>query len=105
MAEQILIVGAGYVGLVTAACLADAQKNVVAIERNEHKRTLLQQGKSPFYEPDLDPLISQGIARGNLTFVGSMSDGLATNPDFIMICVGTPSLPNGDVDESFVVTV
>lgn len=80
-------------------------KRVIAVERDGKKLASLQEGKSPFFEPELDPLIANGVQEGNLQFVGSLAEALKTNPEFIFICVGTPSLPNGDVDDSAVVGV
>jgi UDPglucose 6-dehydrogenase len=102
---EVVIIGAGYVGLVTAACFADAGIEVVAIERNSKKLDSLQQGKSPFFEPGLDPLIGRGITAGKLKFVASLDQALISQPKFIFICVGTPSLPNGGVDDTAVLGV
>jgi len=101
----VVIVGAGYVGLVTAACFADAGIEVIVVERNTDKVRMLTQGKSPFYEPGLDALLETGIAASKLKFVGSLAESVVFQPGFIFICVGTPSLPDGSVDMSAVMSV
>lgn len=100
--KKIAIIGAGYVGLVTAACLAQKNNQVIVIERDLQKITTLLNGKVPFYEPGLDHLVSSGIHTKHLTFVNNIAQALQEEPEIIFSCVGTPSQDNGVADLSFV---
>ncbi len=100
--KNVAVVGAGYVGLVTGACLATKDNVVTIIENNEEKIKMLLQGKVPFYEPGLDELVSKGIAEKKIVFVSSISEAMKENPEIIFSCVGTPSLPDGSADLSYV---
>jgi UDPglucose 6-dehydrogenase len=103
--QKIAVVGAGYVGLVSAACFAQKGINVTVVEHDAHKIEQLLQGKIPFYEPGLLELVSHGIAHEKLHFVSSVAQACEQNPDIIFLCVGTPSMPDGSVDLSAVHTV
>jgi UDPglucose 6-dehydrogenase len=102
LVSKIAVVGAGYVGLVSAACFARKGKDVIVVEKDLKKIAVLQEGRSPFYEPELDELVAQGIAAGRLTFVPAVKDALACGVEMIFLCVGTPSLFDGSVDLSAV---
>lgn len=95
---KISVIGAGYVGLSTAACLAQVGHDVFCSESDVDKLNKLQNGIMPLFEPHLEDVIRNVRAAGRLQF-GSTADaidhGLA-----IFICVGTPPLPNGDADLS-----
>ncbi len=95
---KISVIGAGYVGLTTAACLAQIGHDVFCSESDVDKLNKLQSGIMPLFEPHLEDVIKSVRTSGRLTF-GSTTDaidhGLA-----IFICVGTPPLPNGDADLS-----
>ncbi len=99
---SIMIIGAGYVGLVTGACFAQKGNHVVIVERSQEKINQLLQGKIPFYEPHLDEIVTQALREKTLTFVNNIQDGLKDHPSIIFLCVGTPSLPNGAADLSYV---
>lgn len=103
--NTIAVIGAGYVGLVTGVGLAHKGNRVIMVEIDPNKRHMLLQGKVPFYEPGLDTLLVQGIEQGLLVFENSVKDGLRHNPDMIFSCVGTPSLPSGDANLSYVWSV
>lgn len=100
--NKIIVVGAGYVGLVTGACLAHKGKDVVIVENNQNKIQLLLLGKIPFYEPGLDAIVQENIKNGRLSFVSNMESALKYDPEAIFMCVGTPSMPDGSADCSFV---
>lgn len=100
--KTVAVIGAGYVGLVTGACFAQKGIRVVIVENNQAKIDMLLQGNIPFYEPHLDAIVSEAIAKGTLFFKNNIPQGLAENPDIIFSCVGTPSLENGAADLSFV---
>lgn len=100
--DKIAVIGAGYVGLVTGACFAQKGFRVIIIENNPDKINQLLLGNIPFYEPHLDIVVRDGLANGLLIFENSIQAGLAHNPTVIFSCVGTPPLPSGEADLSFV---
>jgi UDPglucose 6-dehydrogenase len=101
---DICVIGAGYVGLVTSACLAYLGNQVVAVEANDARLTALSSGKVPFFEPDLDELVKQCVASGSLVFTKDLSDAVKRS-QVIFIAVGTPAHPDGEPDLSQVMNV
>lgn len=95
---KISVIGAGYVGLTTAACLAQIGHDVFCSESGLEKLTKLQNGVMPLFEPHLEDVIKGGRKAGRLRF-GSTEDAIAWGKA-IFICVGTPPLANGDADLS-----
>ncbi|HEX4031070.1 MAG TPA: UDP-glucose/GDP-mannose dehydrogenase family protein [Terracidiphilus sp.] len=93
---KISVIGAGYVGLTTAACLAQIGHDVFCGEKDIEKLAQLQNGKMPIFEPHLDYVIDAARQAGRLHF-GSTEDAVEWGVA-IFICVGTPPLPNGDAD-------
>lgn len=92
---QIAVLGLGYVGCVTAACLASLGHRVLGIDRDEHKVREIENGRAPFYEPGLEELVRENIEAGRLSV--STSSGGLIGADIVLVCVGTPSEPNGDL--------
>ncbi len=98
---KISIFGMGYVGAVTAACLANEGHQVVGVDINRDKIEQLSNGQSPIVEDRIGDIIKNTAADGSLT--ASMDAKAALNDTEVsIVCVGTPSLPNGDVDLSYV---
>lgn len=93
---QIAVLGLGYVGCVTAACLASLGHRVLGIDRDEHKVNEIESGRAPFYEPGLEELIRENVQAGRLSV--STSSGGLIGADLALICVGTPSERNGDLE-------
>jgi GDP-mannose 6-dehydrogenase len=93
---RIAVLGLGYVGAVTAACLAHLGHKVTGVDRDEHKVKSIEAGRSPFYEPGLGELIAEGLASGRLTATSSLEQALET-AEIALICVGTPSERNGNL--------
>lgn len=91
---KILVWGLGYVGTVVSACFAAMGHEVIGVETNPEKVAVFNSGRSPIKEPDLDELIQQGIDLGRLHAVTSGKAYVAW-ADVSMICVGTPSAPDG----------
>ena len=87
---RLAMIGAGYVGLVSAACFADFGNHVVCIEKDDGKVDRLRKGQIPIYEPGLDQIVQNNAAQGRLSFTTSLEEGIA-NADVIFIAVGTPS--------------
>lgn len=95
---KISVIGAGYVGLTTAACLAQIGHDVFCSESDKEKLANLQAGVMPLFEPHLERMIAHAKDAGHLTF-GSTDEAIDRGKA-IFICVGTPPLGNGDADLS-----
>ena len=95
---KLSVIGAGYVGLTTAACLAQIGHDVFCSESDVEKLSKLQEGGMPLFEPHLEDVIKGVRKAGRLRF-GSTEDAILWG-DAIFICVGTPPLANGDADLS-----
>jgi GDP-mannose 6-dehydrogenase len=92
----IAVLGMGYIGCVTAACLAKLGFRVVGVDRDDHKVQSVLNGQAPFYEPGLEELVRNGKASGLLSATTSLSEGLS-EADIALVCVGTPSEKNGNL--------
>jgi UDPglucose 6-dehydrogenase len=103
--SRITVIGAGYVGLVTGVCFAQKHNFVTIVEKDKNKINSLLAGKVPFYEPGLDLLLKNAIEQNKIVFVDSIKKALIEKPEVIFSCVGTPSLPDGDADLSYVYSV
>jgi UDPglucose 6-dehydrogenase len=93
MALKISVIGTGYLGATHAACISSLGFDVIGVDTDPSKVALLQQGKVPFFEPDLEELLAQEIASGRLTF--STSFDAVKDADVHFICVGTPQVKDG----------
>ena len=93
---NVAIVGLGYVGAVTAACLARLGQTVIGVDTDPHKVEAIAAGRSPIDEPGLDELLAEAVASGRLT-TGTIAEAVERS-DVIMIAVGTPSAPSGALD-------
>ncbi len=98
---RIGIVGCGYVGLVTAASLADMGSSVICADSDTRKIAKLKAEGVPFYEPGLDALVARNRKAKRLRFTTSTRE-VVRNSDIIFICVGTPSRKDGSADLSAV---
>lgn len=96
--RKIAVVGTGYVGLVTAACLAEIGHQVTALDIDDGKISLLRKGKIPIHEPGLEELVRKHAGK-RLVFTGQYSEAIS-EAEVVMIAVGTPSDENGDADLS-----
>ena len=94
---RISVFGLGYVGCVTAACLAKAGHEVTGVDVNPEKTAMINSGKSPVVEPGLADLVSDAVRERRLRATVS-ADWALNHTDLAMICVGTPSGPNGQID-------
>ncbi|MBC5825940.1 MAG: UDP-glucose/GDP-mannose dehydrogenase family protein [Candidatus Eremiobacteraeota bacterium] len=95
--HRIGVIGAGYVGLVTAACLAELGNAVSCIDSDAEKIALLRAGTLPFFEPGLLELVLRNHHGGRLRFADSPGDSVRAS-DIIFIAVGTPMAPDGQAD-------
>jgi len=96
---RLTVVGAGYVGLTTAVCLAHLGNEVMVVEKLPEKVQALKEGKVPFYEPGLEEMLKENLSLGRLFFTTELKEGLDFS-DVIFICVGTPQRPDGSADLS-----
>ncbi len=98
---KIAVFGLGYVGVVSAACLARDGHDVVGVDPNPVKVDLLRQGKNPIVEPGLEELIVSAVSAGRLV-AGSDPAAAVAQCELLMVCVGTPGQPNGSLDLTYV---
>ncbi|WOJ96280.1 UDP-glucose/GDP-mannose dehydrogenase family protein [Congregibacter brevis] len=87
---NVVMIGAGYVGLVSGACFAEFGASVTCVDKQEDRITALQQGKIPIYEPGLDELVRKNAEAGRLSFTTDVAGSVA-KADLIFIAVGTPT--------------
>jgi len=93
---KVAVVGLGYVGCVTGACLSSLGHTVIGVDRDEHKVNSVLRGQAPFFEPGLEEMIQANVAAGRYTASTSLADAIA-DADVALICVGTPSEKNGNL--------
>jgi GDP-mannose 6-dehydrogenase len=98
------IFGLGYVGCVTAACLASDGNTVMGIDVNPLKVEMIGSGSSPIIEPGLDALITEGVKSGRLS-ASQNHEEVVLNTDISLVCVGTPSNDNGSLKLEYVMNV
>jgi UDPglucose 6-dehydrogenase len=99
---KITVIGSGYVGLVSGACLAGLGNEVVCLDVDPKKIALLQQGGVPIYEPGLEDIIKSNVAEGRLRFTTDVKESVAHGL-VQMIAVGTPSGEDGSADLQYVI--
>jgi UDPglucose 6-dehydrogenase len=87
---NVVMIGAGYVGLVSGACFAEFGANVICLDKDQGKIDALRAGGIPIYEPGLDDLVAHGVKAGRLAFSTEMKDAIA-KADLVFIAVGTPT--------------
>ncbi|RYE27894.1 MAG: UDP-glucose/GDP-mannose dehydrogenase family protein, partial [Hyphomicrobiales bacterium] len=99
---KIVMVGSGYVGLVSGACFADFGHDVVCVDKVESKVSALKRGEIPIFEPGLSDLVRTNAAAGRLSFTTDLA-GPVAEADAVFIAVGTPSRRgDGFADLSYV---
>ena len=96
---RVSIVGSGYVGLVTGACLADTGNTVMCMDKDDEKIKNLQAGRIPFHEPGLAPLVQKNLGEGRLTFTTDVHLAIR-HAQVIFLSVGTPPRSNGEANLS-----
>ena len=101
---KLCVIGAGYVGLVTAACFANLGNEVICVDNDKKKVTALDKGKIPFYEPSLGELVVHNRTAGRLAFSNKLEEAINAS-QVIFISVGTPAKANGEADISAVTSV
>lgn len=96
--SRVAVVGAGYVGLTTAACLSALGHHVACVDIDATRVALLNAGRVPIHEPGIDTLLGAGRSAGTLTFSTSMAD--TASAEVVLLCVPTPQRPDGSCDLS-----
>ncbi len=94
--ENVVVVGLGYVGCVTAACLAGLGHRVAGVDKDAFKVNSVLEGRAPFFEPGLEELVSESLRAGRLSASTDLPEALE-NADIALLCVGTPSERNGNL--------
>lgn len=97
---KIGVLGLGYVGIVNVACLSKAGYTVYCTDVKKFKIHQVRDGKSPIGEPEVDDLLQAGIQSGNIIPTENAGE-LVANSDVLIVCVGTPSKPDGEVNLSY----
>jgi len=97
--RNVVVMGLGYVGCVSAACLAEVGHSVLGVDRDTNKMEAVQKAQSPFFEAGLQSLIQNNVAAGRLK-AAPLDEQALDAADVVMLCVGTPSQPNGNIDLS-----
>ena len=87
---NVVMIGSGYVGLVSGACFAEFGANVTCVDVDKSKIEQLVAGKIPIYEPGLDGLVARNVAAGRLAFTTEYDPAIG-NADLVFIAVGTPT--------------
>jgi len=93
---KVAVFGLGYVGCVSAACLAELGHAVTGVDRDPHKVENVREGRAPFYEPGLEDIVRSNVSAGRLISTESAAEGVAQS-DIALVCVGTPSERNGNI--------
>src|SRR5689334_8940427 len=98
---KICVLGLGYVGAVSAGCLAKEGHEVIGVDPERAKVDLINVGRSPIIEKDLDGIIAEQVAAGRLRASTEIADAVR-HTDLAFVCVGTPSQPNGGIDLKYI---
>ena len=98
---KISVLGLGYVGAVSAACLSKEGHEVIGVDPERTKVDLINAGRSPIIEKDIGEMIAEQVGLGRLAATTDV-DAAVRQTDLAFVCVGTPSLPNGGIDLKFV---
>ena len=98
---NITVIGTGYVGLVSGVCFSELGNNVICVDNNLEKVTTLSEGNVPIYEPGLKEIMNSNMKAGRLSFTSNIQEAISRS-DIIIIAVGTPSLPNGEANLSYI---
>jgi UDPglucose 6-dehydrogenase len=99
--SKVAVIGAGYVGLTTAACLADLGNDVVVVDTNREKIAHLKSHRVPFYEPGITELVERNAKAGRLAFTTAYEDAIP-GAEYAIIAVSTPEGEGGEADLSYV---
>jgi UDPglucose 6-dehydrogenase len=96
---DLAVIGTGYVGLVTGACFAEGGNRVICVDKDAGKIEMLQEGKSPIYEPGLEEILADCIESGRLAFTTDLAEAVRHSA-IVFLAVDTPPKPDGSVELS-----
>ena len=98
---NICVIGTGYVGLVTGCVFSDLGNDVICVDKNPEKVAMLERGEMPIYEPGLEEMVKRNVEDHRLSFTQDLPFAVE-HSDVVFICVGTPPLPSGDPDMTYI---
>jgi len=98
---KLAVIGTGYVGLVSGVCFAQLGNEVICVDKASDKIEMLRAGEVPIYEPGLKELMARQTEEGRLKFTTELADAVR-GADIVVLAVGTPSLPSGEADLSYI---
>jgi GDP-mannose 6-dehydrogenase len=98
---KLSVLGLGYVGAVSAGCLARDGHEVIGVDPEPRKVDLINAGRTPVIEKDIGEIIEEQVAAGHLRATTDAAAAIG-NSDLLLVCVGTPSMPNGGIDLKYV---
>lgn len=98
---KITVIGTGYVGLVSGVCFSELGNEVICVDISEAKIEQLRHGEVPIYEPGLQPIMVENMKKGRLSFTMDLNTSVKQS-DIVIIAVGTPSMPNGQANLSYI---
>src|SRR5262252_6930781 len=98
---KISVLGLGYVGAVSAGCLAQEGHDVIGVDPESRKVELINAGRTPIIEKDIGEMIKRHVGAGRLRATTDLA-AAAQGADLIFVCVGTPSRVNGDIELKYV---
>ncbi len=101
---KVCIIGTGYVGLVTGACLAELGNTVICVDNDEKKIEMLERGQVPIYEPGLEEILRNCHAKDRIRYTTSIAEGVKAS-EIVFIAVSTPARPDGSADLTAVAAV
>jgi UDPglucose 6-dehydrogenase len=100
---KLAVIGTGYAGLVSGACIAERGHDVACLDVDPAKIERLNRGEMTIHEPGLEEIVSQNVARGRLRFTSKAEEAIP-GADMIMLAVGTPPAPDGSADLTFLMS-
>ena len=98
---NVCVIGCGYVGLVTGACLSEIGHRVCCVDNDPAKITALKSGKIPIFEAGLDVLVHRNVKKKRLSFAATLAEGME-GAQVVFIAVGTPPQADGSADLTFI---
>lgn len=98
---KICVFGLGYVGVVTSACFAREGHSVIGVDVSKEKVSQIRGGRSPIFEDKIGDIVADAVASGNLCATENATEAFA-EAELAIVCVGTPSRPNGSLNQTFI---
>ena len=101
---DIVVVGTGYVGIVTGTCLAESGNSVICVDIDEEKIAMMEKGKVPIYEPHLESLLVRNIEAERISFTTDLESAVKASP-IVFLALPTPPGEDGSADLQYVLNV